>query len=156
VWSVGLHGSRRRIFDISWATCGPGGGKNAGVSHAAHTTHGVTKTLMDTRQLYFWPGMTNAIELMVSRCAECTACLPAQALEPQIAMEATRPFEKFSIDLGKQKTKNYLIGVDRYSGWPMVAPLPKEDTKMVTDILDDWFIEHGIPVSIRTDGGPQF
>jgi hypothetical protein len=122
-----------------------------------HIQHpGVTKTLMDARQLYFWPGMTNAIELMVSRCAECTACLPAQALEPQIAMEATRPFEKFSIDLGKQKGKNYLIGVDRYSGWPMVAPLPKEDTKTITDILDDWFIEHGIPVSIRTDGGPQF
>ena len=38
----------------------------------------------------------------------------------------------------------------------MVAPLPKEDTSAVTDILDDWFIEHGIPVSIRTDGGPQF
>ena len=100
--------------------------------------------------------MTNTIELMVSRCAECTACLPAQALEPQIATEATRPFEKFSIDLGKQKGKNYLIGIDRYSGWPMVTPLPKEDTKTITDILDDWFIEHGIPVSIRTDGGPQF
>jgi hypothetical protein len=28
---------------------------------------GVTKTLMDARQLYFWPGMTNAIELMVCR-----------------------------------------------------------------------------------------
>jgi hypothetical protein len=125
-----------------------------GTLHIQHT--GVTKTLMDARQLYFWPGMTNAVELMVSRCVECTACLPAQALEPQIATEATRPFEKFSIDLGKQKGKNYLIGIDRYSGWPMVAQLPKEDTKTITDKLDDWFIEHGIPVSIRTDGGPQF
>ena len=122
--------------------------------HIQHT--GVTKTLMDARQLYFWPGMTNAIELMVSKCEECTACLPSQALEPQRTTEATRPFEKFSIDLGKQKGKNYLIGADRYTGWPMVAPLPNEDTKTVTDILDDWFIEHGIPVSIRTDGGPQF
>jgi hypothetical protein len=38
----------------------------------------------------------------------------------------------------------------------MVAPLPKEDTKTITDILNDWFIEHGILVSIQTDGGPQF
>ena len=39
----------------------------------------------------------------------------------------------------------------------MAAPIPKKDnTKVITDILDDWFIEHGIPVSIRTDGGPQF
>ena len=36
--------------------------------HIQHT--GVSKTLMDARQLYFWPGMTNAIELMISRCAE--------------------------------------------------------------------------------------
>ena len=28
--------------------------------------------------------------------------------------------------------------------------------KVITDILGDWFIEHGLPVSIRTDGGPQF
>ena len=123
--------------------------------HIQHT--GVTKTLMDARQLYFWPGMMNAIELMVSRCAECTACLPSQALEPQITTEAIRPFEKFSIDLGMQKGKDYLIGMDRYSGWPMAAPLPKiADTKVITDILDDWFIEHGILVSILMDGGPQF
>jgi hypothetical protein len=122
--------------------------------HLQHT--GVTKTLMDARQLFFLPGMTNAIELMISQCSECTACLPAQALKPQILTEARRPFEKFSVDLGKQKGKNYLIGVDRYSGWPMVVPLPKEDTRAVTDILDDWFIEHGIPVSIWTDGEPQF
>ena len=36
----------------------------------------------------------------------------------------------------------------------MAAPiLKKADTKVITDILDDWFIEHGIPVSIRS---PQF
>ena len=103
--------------------------------HIQHT--GVTKTLMDARQLYFWPGMTKDIEMMVARCEECTACLPAQALEPQIATAAKRPFEKFSIDLGKQKGKNYLIGADRYSGWPMVAYLPKEDTKTLTDILEE-------------------
>jgi hypothetical protein len=112
---------------------------------------------MDARQLYFWPGMTNAIELMISQCAECTACLPSQTLEPQITTEATRPFEWFSIDLGTQKGKDYLIGMDRYSGWPMAAPIPKKaDTKVITDILDEWSIEHGLPVSIRTDGGPQF
>jgi hypothetical protein len=50
---------------------------------------------------------------------------------------------------------NYLIGADRFSGWPMVAYL-QEDTKTLTDILEEWFIDHGTPVCIRTDGGPQF
>ena len=31
--------------------------------HIQHT--GVSKTLMDARQLYYWPGMTNAIKLMI-------------------------------------------------------------------------------------------
>ena len=49
-----------------------------------------------------------------------------------------------------------MIGADRNTGWPMVAPLPNVDTKIITDILDDWFIKHVIPVSIQTDGGRQF
>jgi hypothetical protein len=35
--------------------------------HIQHT--GISKTVMDARQLYFWRGMTNAVELMISRCA---------------------------------------------------------------------------------------
>ena len=39
----------------------------------------------------------------------------------------------------------------------MVAPIPrKANTTTITNILDDLFVDHGIPVSIRTDGGPQF
>ena len=37
-----------------------------------------------------------------------------------------------------------------------MRPLKKCDTKAVTDILEDWFLDHGKPVSIRTDVGPQF
>ena len=123
--------------------------------HLQHT--GRTKTLADARQLYFWPGMTNQIELMIANCRECIAVLPSQTLEPQIPTEATRPFERISIDLGYQKGNNYLIGMDRYSGWPMVAPIPRKcNTTTITNILDDWFVDHGLPVSIRTDGGPQF
>ena len=123
--------------------------------HLQHT--GRTKTLADARQLYFWPGMTNHIELMIANCRECIAALPSQTLEPQIPTEATRPFEHISIDLGYQKGNNYLIGMDRYSGWPMVAPIPrKANTTTITNILDDWFVDHGLPISIRSDGGPQF
>ena len=68
---------------------------------------GKSKTLMDARQLHFWPWMTDAIGLMVANCRECTACLPSQTLEPQIPTEATRPFEHISIDLGYQKGNNH-------------------------------------------------
>ena len=94
---------------------------------------------------------------MIASCRECTAALLSQPLEPQIPTEATRPFKRISIDLGCLKGNNYLIGMDRYSGWPMAAPiLRKANTTTIKAILDEWFADHGIPVSIRTDGGPQF
>ena len=122
--------------------------------HLQHT--GESKTLMNARQLYYWPRMTNDIKLLVSNCKECIPYLPSQPLEPQIQTTASRPFESVSIDLGTQNGTQYLIFVDRYSGWPLVRPLKKLDTKAVTSILDDWFLEYGKPVNIRTDGGPQF
>ena len=81
--------------------------------------------------------MTNAIELMIANCRECTAALPSQTLEPHTPTEATRPFERISINLGYQKGNNYLIGMDRYSGWPIAAPFSrKANTTTITDILD--------------------
>ena len=54
------------------------------------------------------------------------------------------------------RDRHYLILMDRYSGWPLVKPLKKLDTAAVTMVLDDWFLEHGKPVNLRSDGGPQF
>ena len=122
--------------------------------HLQHT--GESKTLMNARQLYYWPGMTNDIKRLVSTCKECILYQPSQPLEPQIQTTASWPFESVSVDIGNQKGTQYLIFVDRYSGWPLVRPLTKLDTKAVTSILNDWFLEHGKPISIRSDGGPQF
>jgi hypothetical protein len=111
---------------------------------------------MNARQLYFWPGMSKDIKRMVSRCEKCTFYLPSQSLEPQIETAASRPFEKVSVDLGHYHGQEYVILADWYTGWPLVRPLTKTYTKAVTDILEGWFLDHGVPISISTDGGPQF
>ena len=77
-------------------------------------------------------------------------------MEPQIQIMASRSFEAVSVDLGNQHGAYYLVLIDRYSGWPMVKPLKKLNTAEVTSILEDWFLEHGKPVDLRSDGGPQF
>ena len=100
--------------------------------------------------------MTKDIKSMISRCRECTLYLPSQQLEPPIKTVALRPFEKISIDLGYLKGTHYLVGVDRYSGFPMVQKLTALNTNAITSSLEDWFLEHGKPVSIRSDGGPKF
>ena len=38
----------------------------------------------------------------------------------------------------------------------MVAKLTKLDTSAITNILEDWFIDVGKPLRLRSDGGPQF
>ena len=101
--------------------------------------------------------MTEDIKRMVARCQECRKMRPSQPMEPLVQnMNASRPFEEVSIDLGYLDGVHYLILMDRYSGWPMVKRLTKLNTKSITNILDDWFIDMGEPVRLRSDGGPQF
>ena len=122
--------------------------------HIQHT--GETKTLANARQLYFWPGMTKDIKLMVGSCQVCLSHKPSQKLEPQIQTITSRPWEAVSVDLGYFNGTHYLVLMDRYSGWPLVKPLKKLDTASVTSTLEDWFFDYGKPLSIRSDGRPQF
>ena len=100
--------------------------------------------------------MTCDVKLMVPTCKERLGLRPSQQMEPQIQIMASRSFEAVSVDLGNQHGAYYLVLIDRYSGWPMVKPLKKLNTAEVTSILEDWFLEHGKPVDLRSDGGPQF
>ena len=47
--------------------------------HIQHT--GESKTLANARQIYFWPGLTSDVKLMVAACNEC---LPSQQMGPHI------------------------------------------------------------------------
>ena len=99
--------------------------------------------------------MTNEIKQMVEKCSQCMKFLPSLPPEPLIQTLATRPFEKVSLDLF-QITKNYyLVVADRYSGWPLVEQMSKTNTTSITDVLQEWFIDHGKPNNIRHDGGPN-
>ena len=100
--------------------------------------------------------MTKDVKLMVASCSVCVPYQPSQRLEPQIQTTASRPWEAVSVDLGYLNGTHYLVLMDRYSGWPLVQPLKKLDTRAVTTTLEDWFYDYGKPVSLRSDGGPQF
>ena len=64
--------------------------------------------------------------------------------------------EHVSIDLCDIQGQNWLVMVDRYSGWPFAGKLSSTTTEKVTDMLDSWFTQFGFPSSIKSDNGPQF
>ena len=120
--------------------------------HVQHT--GESKTPANAWQIYFWPGMMADIKFMVASCQECQPFQLTQSMEPQFRTMTSRPFE--SVDLGYLNGTHHLVLMNRYSGWPHVKPLKKLDTASVTSTLEDWFLDYGKPVSLRSDGGPQF
>eukprot|EP00094_Tigriopus_californicus_P014023 TCALIF_13579-PA protein Name:"Similar to Nynrin Protein NYNRIN (Mus musculus)" AED:0.48 eAED:0.48 QI:0/0/0/0.2/1/1/5/0/529 len=122
--------------------------------HASHQGIRCTRTL--ARSLYLWPGMNNHIEQVVSSCSTCQLHLPSQQPEPLVHSTSSRPFESVSVDLFESAGAHYLIMVDRFSGWPCISRLGWMDTRAVTDILRDWFVDYGVPQFIHSDGGPQF
>jgi transposase InsO family protein len=66
------------------------------------------------------------------------------------------PMHAVSTDLFECAGKNYLVMVDRFSGMPFVARMTSTTTEAVWRPLMAWFLDHGLPGTIRSDNGPQF
>ena len=122
--------------------------------HVAHS--GEVKTYANARQLYYWPNMKRDISNLVSTCQECVTHLPSKPKTPLQQTTASRPFEAMSADLAQYEGQNYLVVVDRYSGWISAARLNNLTTSAVTNIMTDWYCDFGWPLFLRTDGGGQF
>ena len=129
---------------------------------ALHRGHcGINKTHQLAQRLVWWPSMMNDISVHVKGCDACRANAPAQQdtvanREPARDMSEMNPMSDVGVDLFEYAGKDYLIMVDRYSGFPFVNELKSTSTNSVCYQLKKWFAAEGIPRRIRTDGGPQF
>ncbi len=123
-----------------------------------HRPHaGVVKTQQAARQLYYWPGMSAAVSDAVEKCELCAAALPSKPLASALApTTASRPMQAVGLDLFHAGGRDYLVMVDRYSGYPFVQCLSSTTAAAVTRALAGWWELFGFPSVIRADGGPQF
>jgi hypothetical protein len=132
--------ARKRVLDIL---------------HMPHA--GLVKTRKAAQQLYFWPGMNAGIADRINGCQSCTEALPSKPAAPLTEPPATsQPMEAVGADLFAAGGKNYLVMVDRFSGFPFVHKMTKTDSASVVRAMQKWFYCFGFPSSIRSDGGPQF
>ena len=122
--------------------------------HRSHS--GVTKTRLAARKLYFWPGINNDIALMVNNCQECQRLLPTQQQQPLVQTVAKFPMEQVGVDLFENGGHHYICMIDRFSTMPFCKRLKSLSTRAVLNHLQQWFLDWGFPVIIRSDNGPQF
>ncbi|XP_045127700.1 uncharacterized protein K02A2.6-like [Portunus trituberculatus] len=124
-----------------------------------HNSHrGVEATKRRARQAVFWPGMDADIANTVRACELCQILQPSQQQEPRLCDDnPTRPFESISADYFSVARKAFLVIADRLSGWPVVVSCGADMTSAATiRHFCRLFRDLGVPVRLRTDGGPQF
>ena len=124
-----------------------------------HDSHrGTEATKRRARQTVFWPGINSDIINIVRACDACQTLLPSQQQEEyRNDDQPTRPFESVSADFFSVAGKSFLVIVDRMSWWPVIYPCGNNTTAASTiQQVRQFFVDKGIPVRLRTDGGPQF
>ena len=107
---------------------------------------------------FFWPGINSDITNIVRACDACQTLLPSQQQEEYRNDDhPTRPFESVSADFFSIAGKSFLVIVDRLSWWPVLHPCGNDTTAASTiQHIRQYFVDKGVPVRLRTDGGPQF
>ena len=125
-----------------------------------HDGHqGIDRTKRRERQTVFWPGIDRDIENIVSSCTKCQTLLPKQQNEPlwQDDERPSRVFESVSADFFHVAGRTFLVYIDRLSGWPYVSSCQgSASAAHLVRLLRPIFSDTGVPVVLRTDGGPQF
>jgi transposase InsO family protein len=110
------------------------------------------------RQTIYWPGLSNDIVAFVDSFQVCQELQPSQQQEPLLRDALPeRVFEEVSADLFESRRLHVLVYTDRLSGWPVIhrwyhASSARELIQAITENL----VVLGVPIRIRTDGGPQF
>ena len=124
-----------------------------------HDSHqGIIRTQRRARQTVYWPGVDRDVANVVQSCASCRTYLPSRQREPLLSDPApSRPFESVSTDFFSHAGHNYLVYVDRLSGWPIVASCPGDCTaRTLIRHLRQIFASTGVPCILRSDNGPQY
>ena len=101
--------------------------------------------------------MANDIKQITERCDPCQKYRSSNPNTKTIAdttMEA--PLFSVGTDIFHINGQNWLVMVDRSTGFPFAAKLPSLNTSAVINQLQTWFRDLGYPKIIRSDNGPQF
>ena len=126
----------------------------------AHEGHlGIVGTKQHLRTKVWWPGMDRAAEKYCKSCHGCQITSRPDAPEPLRPTTLPEgPWQALAVDLlGPLPSKHsILVAVDYYSRYYEYEVLTSTTTDKVIDSLENMFSRHGLPMTLRSDNGPQF
>ncbi|XP_055633470.1 uncharacterized protein LOC129773838 [Toxorhynchites rutilus septentrionalis] len=130
------------------------------VIRIAHEGHLGMRTMKShLRGVVWWPKMDTAVEAYVKKCRGYLLVSTPDPPQPMVRKEMPNgPWEDIAIDfLGPLPNGETLLGVvDYYSRYIEVCEMQETTAKHTIEELSKIFSRFGIPVTIRSDNGPQF
>ena len=126
----------------------------------AHEGHlGIVGTKQNLRSKVWWPGIDKAAEKFCKSCYGCQLVARPNPPEPLTSTTLPEgPWQDLAVDLlGPLPTgHSILVVVDYYSRYYEYAVMTSTTTVKVIDNLEEIFSRHGLPITIKSDNGPQF
>ena len=101
--------------------------------------------------------MSVDIQRVREECLACRRNAPSQPAAPPMSLPSPDyPFQMVSSDYFHYAGKEYLLVVDRYSGWPVVGQAKAGTAEELVRLLRGYFATYGVPEEMATDGGAQY
>ena len=138
---------RRRIFEA--------------VHNLGHPGVGRTRQMITSK--FVWPSVRQDAAKWARECLPCQQAKVNRHTVPPIGDFAvpSKRFQHWNVDIVTMPTSNgyrYLLtAIDRFSRWPVAAPMTDMTASTVLDTFSHSIISSfGVPESITTDNGTQF
>ena len=121
-----------------------------------HSHAGINRTTEAAKILFYWHGLKEMVAKMIYNC---DICLKYQASKSQIeviekASPSTQPLHQVCLDLFQHCSSQYLVVVDKYSGYFWIQRFNiTPTTDHLTAYLRKLFLEVDVPKFVHTDDG---
>ena len=128
-----------------------------GLAHAENHK-GPEGMLHQLRGKVFWPWMSKQVHKMVSRCEPCMR-LAKSNIQEDVEVKHTSLFNIYPghtlhTDYFELNNKDYLIMVDRLTGFSRCEMTSNKGTDEAIRAIKNWGDQYGYPYKIISDGGP--
>jgi hypothetical protein len=103
--------------------------------------------------------MNNHMKDMVDACKRCQFYKSSKQKQEQIQQTPFKdlyPMAEVGANLFEAGKQHFLIVVDRYSGFPLVAELNLQSSELIIGQMEKIFYMLGWPGEIKCDNGPCF